>query len=131
MVLGGAGLFDNLHESLQKSQRVSVAPTIRSRRPCCDPSISNSNSHMLAPPSNDGEGTDYELLSPEKRLELDDLRSRAIRRHLSKFTLVCEHAYLLASIYHMIYNNLPSPRSPLYITFVVSRSSTFITTNSH
>ena len=44
---------------------------------------------MLAPPSDDDEGIDYELLSLVERQELDNLRSSAIHRYLNKFTLVC------------------------------------------
>ncbi len=56
---------------------------------------------MLSLLDNDDE-TYYEHLSPEKRLELDNHRSRAILRHLHRFALVCEHDYLLASHYHTI-----------------------------
>jgi hypothetical protein len=89
------------------------------------------NSHVLAPHSDDDEGIDYELLSLVERQELDNLRSSAIHRYLNRFTLVCGHASLLASNYHVICNNPPSPRRPLYLTVVVLRSSTFLTTNSH
>ena len=60
---------------------------------------------MLSLLDNGNEVTSYELLSPERRLELDNLRSSAILCHLNRFTLVCEHAYLLAVNYDKIFND--------------------------
>lgn len=82
---------------------------------------------MLSLLDNDDE-TYYELLSPEKRLELDNLRSRAILRHLNRFTLVCEHEYLHASYCHMICNNRSSSQRPPYLTFDYPASNQLFST---
>ena len=67
---------------------MSVAPSICLRIHARTMSLFNTklNPRMLSLLDNDDE-TYYEGLSPEKRLELDNLRSRAILHHLRRFTL--------------------------------------------
>jgi len=74
------------------------------------------NPHMLSLLDNDDE-TYYEGLSPEKRLELDNLQARAILHHLRRFTLASEHTYFIAVNYRTICNYSSSPRR-CRLTFV-------------
>jgi hypothetical protein len=73
----------------------------------------------LSPRVNEEE-TEYERLSSSQKMELDNLRSRAILRHLIRFTMVCER---YAFHYFELPHDLQQSLCPPFLNFCCGRIS--------